>query len=386
MSGAVRRRPGWKDIRPTWQIIGDIPSIVRKLFAGGDDAVLQMVIGLFQGMGCRVVGVHEILPDLLADVGSLGRVTPTPADLRDIDAASEAAHILGRLDVGQGAVSVGGRVVALEGAEGTDAMLVRVAELRQIGRISRTRRGVLVKMCKPQQDMRVDLPTIGPSTVQAALEAGLAGIAVEAGRALVLERSAVLEMADSAGIFVCGIDLACRKRDCDAAATLENCRRGGRGVRRPSGWQSDCSTARLVFRPHRVDRRGGDALQAEGLTSLFDFSELSIMGLTQILKRLPQLFARIRQTVAAIVEVRPDLLLIIDSPDFTHRVAKRVRQALPELPVVDYVCPSVWAWKEYRATQMLALSIRFWRCCLSNRGDAAIGWPEDRLRWPPSDS
>ncbi|MDO1583920.1 lipid-A-disaccharide synthase [Rhizobium oryzicola] len=98
---------------------------------------------------------------------------------------------------------------------------------------------------------------------------------------------------------------------------------------------------------------GGDALQAQGLMSLFDFSELSIMGLTQILKRLPQLFARIRQTVAAIIDAKPDLLLIIDSPDFTHRVAKRVRQALPDLPVVDYVCPSVWAWKEYRATQML---------------------------------
>ncbi|MDO1583921.1 LpxI family protein [Rhizobium oryzicola] len=207
LSGAVRRRPGLTDIRPTWRIIGDVPSIVRKLFAGGDDAVLQMVIGLFQGMGCRVVGVHEILPDLLADVGSLGTVTPTAADLRDIDAAAEAAHILGKLDIGQGAVSVGGRVVALEGAEGTDAVLERVGELRQIGRISKNRRGVLVKMCKPQQDMRVDLPTIGPSTVQAALDAGLAGIAVEAGRALVLERKTLLDLANQNGIFVCGIDL-----------------------------------------------------------------------------------------------------------------------------------------------------------------------------------
>lgn len=99
---------------------------------------------------------------------------------------------------------------------------------------------------------------------------------------------------------------------------------------------------------------GGDALEAEGLASLFDFSELSIMGITQVLKRLPQLLRRIRQTADAIIAARPDVLIIIDSPDFTHRVAKRVRKALPDLPVVDYVCPSVWAWKEYRAPAMRA--------------------------------
>lgn len=99
---------------------------------------------------------------------------------------------------------------------------------------------------------------------------------------------------------------------------------------------------------------GGEGLQAEGLRSLFDFSELSIMGITQVLSRLPKLYSLIRRTTAAIVAARPDILLIIDNPDFTHRVAKRVRTALPDLPVVNYVCPSVWAWKEYRATRMLA--------------------------------
>jgi len=98
---------------------------------------------------------------------------------------------------------------------------------------------------------------------------------------------------------------------------------------------------------------GGEALEAQGLTSLFDFSELSIMGLTQVLKRLPQLARRIRQTAEAVIAARPDVLVIIDSPDFTHRVARKVRAALPDLPIIDYVCPSVWAWKEYRARAML---------------------------------
>ena len=94
---------------------------------------------------------------------------------------------------------------------------------------------------------------------------------------------------------------------------------------------------------------GGDALSAQGLQSLFDFSELSIMGITQVLARLPNLIRRINQTAAAIVAAKPDVLVIVDSPDFTHRVARKVRAALPDLPIVDYVCPSVWAWKEYRA-------------------------------------
>ncbi|MDL2407856.1 lipid-A-disaccharide synthase [Rhizobium calliandrae] len=99
---------------------------------------------------------------------------------------------------------------------------------------------------------------------------------------------------------------------------------------------------------------GGDALEAQGLHSLFDYSELSIMGFAQVIKRLPKLLARIRQTADAIIAAKPDVLLIIDSPDFTHRVAKKVRAALPDLSIVDYVCPSVWAWKEYRAQKMLA--------------------------------
>jgi len=99
---------------------------------------------------------------------------------------------------------------------------------------------------------------------------------------------------------------------------------------------------------------GGDALTAQGLSSLFDYSDLSIMGFTQVLARLPLLIRRIRQTADALIAARPDVLVIIDSPDFTHRVAKRVKKALPDLPVVNYVCPSVWAWKEYRARDMLA--------------------------------
>lgn len=97
---------------------------------------------------------------------------------------------------------------------------------------------------------------------------------------------------------------------------------------------------------------GGEAMTAEGLKSLFPISEIAVMGILPVLAKLPGLLARIRQTADAIVAAPPDGLVIIDSPDFTHRVARRVRAALPRLPVVDYVSPSVWAWRPGRAKTM----------------------------------
>lgn len=206
MSGAVKRRPPFSEIRVNLRSILKLPVALKTLLSGGDDAVLRMVISLLEAQGCQVVGAHQILPSLLATLGPIGAKVPTADDERDIARASAAAVALGLLDVGQGAVAVGGRIVALEGVEGTDAMLHRVAQLRADGRISQRRKGVLVKLCKPQQDVRVDLPTIGVSTVENAVKAGLAGIAVEAGRALVVEREAVIRKADEAGIFITGID------------------------------------------------------------------------------------------------------------------------------------------------------------------------------------
>lgn len=98
---------------------------------------------------------------------------------------------------------------------------------------------------------------------------------------------------------------------------------------------------------------GGPALEQQGLRSFFDYSELSIMGFTAVLAKLPRLIRLISRTAAQIAEAKPDIVILVDSPDFTHRVAKKVRQRLPDVPVVKYVCPSVWAWKEYRAKAML---------------------------------
>ena len=99
---------------------------------------------------------------------------------------------------------------------------------------------------------------------------------------------------------------------------------------------------------------GGEAMEAEGLKSLFPISDIAVMGLLPVLARLPTVLKRIRETAAAVIAERPDALVIIDSPDFTHRVARKVRKALPDLPIVDYVSPTVWAWRPGRAKAMLA--------------------------------
>lgn len=99
---------------------------------------------------------------------------------------------------------------------------------------------------------------------------------------------------------------------------------------------------------------GGEAMTAEGLESLFPLADVAVMGVLPVVKRLPTLLDRIRRAAAAIIAARPDGLVIIDSPDFTHRVARRVRRALPDLPVIDYVSPSVWAWRPGRAPAMRA--------------------------------
>ncbi len=201
LAGGVRNRPHVSDLKFDWPTLRAVPYVLGAL-GKGDDALLRAFIGLLESFGFKVVGAHEVVPDLLSPAAAcLTRITPDSRERRNIALAMEAALRLGDLDVGQGAISVGGRVVALEGAEGTDLMIERVRELRAAGRIPH-RGGVLVKMAKPRQDERADLPAIGLSTVENAERAGLAGIAVEAGRTFILGFGETLAAANQKGLFI----------------------------------------------------------------------------------------------------------------------------------------------------------------------------------------
>ncbi len=166
----------------------------------GDDRLLSLIVDELEGEDFRVVGVDTILTDLLAPAGAVGALEPD-ADARvDIAAGARVARALGALDVGQAVVVQHGVVLGVEAIEGTDALLARCRDLRRDGP-----GGVLVKLKKPGQERRADLPTIGPDTVANARAAGLVGIAVEAGNALIVDRAKVAQAADAGGLFVVGI-------------------------------------------------------------------------------------------------------------------------------------------------------------------------------------
>jgi DUF1009 family protein len=201
-------RPDLSNVKFDLGALKTLPFIL-SLGKGGDDHVLSKIVRFFEDKGYRVHGAGDVEPNLLAGVGALGDKSPLAEDQADIDMAFKVVSALGRLDVGQAAVVVRGHVLAVEAAEGTDAMLDRCAELRKSGRTGRnTRAGVLVKAPKPGQEQRVDLPTIGPETVLKAAGAGLAGIAVAAGQVLVAEQAATIEAANQHGLFLVGETLA----------------------------------------------------------------------------------------------------------------------------------------------------------------------------------
>lgn len=171
----------------------------------GDDALLRAVLAEHERAGFRVIGAEEAMADLLAAEGVWGAVAPNAAHLKDIAHAATIAAAIGRHDIGQGVVVCDGLVLAVEAQEGTDGMLARVAELpAEIRGDASARRGVLVKRPKPIQERRIDLPTLGVRTIAGAAAAGLAGVAVEAGGALIVRRDAIIAAADRAGLFVLG--------------------------------------------------------------------------------------------------------------------------------------------------------------------------------------
>lgn len=171
----------------------------------GDDALLRVLVELLEKEGFRVIGSADAARDLLAPDGPLGQFEPAEQDFADIDYARQVVAATGALDIGQAAIVCDGLVLAVEAAEGTDAMIQRVTLLPEEmkGSVER-RRGVLVKAPKPRQERRVDLPVIGRRTVELASDAGLSGIAVQAGDTLILNRRVVSDAADALGLFVYG--------------------------------------------------------------------------------------------------------------------------------------------------------------------------------------
>jgi UDP-2,3-diacylglucosamine hydrolase len=198
-------RPALSEIRLDWGTLR-VLGRVWAAFRGGDDHLLSGIGRILEQDGFRMVGIKDVAPDLLMPEGCLTRAAPDEGAAADIARGREVLRALSPFDIGQAAVVIDGHVVGVEDIEGTDGLLARVARLRGEGRIrARTPRGVLVKAPKSGQDLRFDLPTMGPRTVEGAAAAGLAGIAIVAGNTIVVEPQTVIEAADAAGLFVTGL-------------------------------------------------------------------------------------------------------------------------------------------------------------------------------------
>ncbi|MDR6870192.1 DUF1009 family protein [Bosea sp. BE125] len=198
-------RPSFGALRPEASTLKYLPHFARA-FQGGDDHLLRGVVRFFEERGFRVHGPAEIAPELTVPMGALGRKAATPAQHELIARGFSMLSALAPFDVGQAAILADHRIVAIEAAEGTDAMIRRVAELASSGRLKIAKGdGVLVKAPKEGQDLRVDMPAIGPDTLRNISEAGLAGIALRAGRVLVGDRGKLGRLADQLGVFVEGV-------------------------------------------------------------------------------------------------------------------------------------------------------------------------------------
>ena len=199
MAGPVKR-PSLGSLRPDWRTAQWLAKVGKR--ALGDDGLLRSIINELEAEGFRVIGVSDLMGQVLAEAKLYGRHRPDAEAERDIARGVEVARTLGQLDVGQAVVVQQGLVLALEAIEGTDAMLARAGEQRREGP-----GGVLVKLKKPGQTRRADLPTIGVRTLEGAAAAGLRGVAIEAGETLVMDAEKVTQVADVAGLFLIGLDL-----------------------------------------------------------------------------------------------------------------------------------------------------------------------------------
>ena len=197
LAGGIKR-PSLKELIPDWEGMKILAKLAMKKMS--DDNLFRALINEIENMGFKILGIEEVVPEMMFYEGVYGKVKPSKEDMDDIERGFTVAKALGAVDVGQAVVVQEGMVLAVEAIEGTDMVLSRAAALKKPGKAP-----VMVKVLKPKQDMRVDLPAIGILTIEQLKKYGIKGIAVEAGGVLLIEREAVIKMANDNGIFIIGI-------------------------------------------------------------------------------------------------------------------------------------------------------------------------------------
>lgn len=193
LTGGIRR-PNFSNLSLDW---GGIKLIAAVGKAIGDDALLTGVSSYFEAQGIKVIPSNEILESLSPKVGTLTRKKPTEEDLQDIEKGIKILEVLGDADIGQAIIIQQGQILGIEAIEGTERLILRIKDYK-IGPTG----GTLIKMSKPNQSMKVDLPTIGIKTVEQCHSSQLSGIAIEANRSQIIDQESVVALADQLGLFV----------------------------------------------------------------------------------------------------------------------------------------------------------------------------------------
>ncbi len=313
---------------------------------------------MFEKDGFRVIGTQEAGAELIATPGVYGRHKPT-AQALEADIALAAAH---RAPHGRTRYRPGRCGVRRPHARGGSRRRhrcdagTRIAHLPTNVRGTPDKpRGVLLKASKPNQDRKTDLPVIGAETVRKVSLAGLRGIAVEAGGALIVRKQKIVDAADRLGI----VRRRVRTRNCvtlPMTAPLSKPLTLMLVAGEPSGDQLGAelmmALRALGGDALRIVGVGGAAMTAQGLHSLYPLDATAVMGLREVVPRIPEILRRVRIASDYAVRERPDAVVCIDSPDFTHRIARRIKRLAPDIRTVNYVAPQVWASRQYRAKKM----------------------------------
>ena len=294
------------------------------------------VMDIFAEAGFRIIGADEVLDDLRVVAGPLGAISPAAEHWPDIRRAAEVAKISGSLEIGQGAVSCAGLILAVEAQEGTDRMLARIPELApEIRGTPDARRGVLVKRPKPQQEMRIDLPTIGVTTVEGAARAGLAGIAVEAGAALVVDREAVAAAADAAGHLHLRLHRGGHRVSHIFLVAAEDS---------GDAFGADVIDALRAADPAvQISGIGGERMRSRGAFSDVDMSGLAVIGLIEGLKAYDRVKQAVEDAADVIAKADPDSVVLIDSWGFMWRLARALKMRGARAKRIKLIGPQVWA-------------------------------------------
>ncbi|MGD9638931.1 MAG: lipid-A-disaccharide synthase [Alphaproteobacteria bacterium] len=338
------KRPSLAELKPDKRAAQFLARVGFKML--GDDNLLSAVIKEFELEGFGVVGVHDIMSELLAPKGCLTKTKPDDYALNDITQGIRICKTIGALDVGQSVIVQEGMVLGVEAIEGTDELIKRAGKLRR----KDAQGGVLVKLKKPQQENRIDLPTIGIKTVENAAKAGLRGIAIEAFATLIVGQEKVIKKADDLGVFIKSL----------SREDIHNAEKKDPRIFIVAGEPSGDLIASRLMKALKEETKGrikfagvgGESMKAEGFKSLFDIKSLAVMGLLEVIPSIPKVLSLIRKTVKEVEKLEPDIVITVDSWSFSGRVNALLAKKGNQIPRVHYVAPQVWAWKAGRAKTM----------------------------------